>query len=326
MQSPDEWDIPPEFQPDPDAVTYDLQNALDSVVSLRTRVADDAFTAETLGTDRAGQGVVIRSDGLVVTIGYLIAEAEEVWLTTNKGRTVQADVIAYDYDSGFGLVQALGPLNEPALSLGDSRRLAPGDLVVMGGSGGRSHSIAAQVVACQEFAGYWEYLIDNAIFTVPAHPNWGGAALIGPRGDLVGIGSLQLQHQASGGAVVPLNMSVPIDLLKPILDDLLTLGRVGKPPKPWLGFYASEAEEDQITIIGLAGDAPAQRAGLRAGDNVHAVAGHAVTSLPEFYRAIWALGPAGVDVPLTLEREGDTFDVTVTSADRTRFMKPPRLQ
>lgn len=326
MQSPDEWEIPPEFQPDPDALDYDLQRALESVVSLRARVADDAFTAEALGTDRAGQGVVIRSDGLVLTIGYLIAEAEEVWLTTGKGRTVEAHVIAYDYDSGFGLVQALGTLGAPALPLGDSHRLVPGDQVVMGGSGGRSHSLSAQVVACQEFAGYWEYMIDNAIFTVPAHPNWGGAAIIGPRGDLMGIGSLQLQHQASGGAVVPLNMSVPIDLLKPILDDLLTQGRVGRPAKPWLGFYASETQQDQITIIGLAGDAPAQRAGLRAGDNVHAVAGKAVTSLAEFYRAIWALGPAGVDVPLTVDREGDVFDVTITSADRARFMKSPRLQ
>jgi S1-C subfamily serine protease len=326
MQSPEEWRIPPEFQPDPDALAYDLRETLNSIVSLRARVPEDAFTAETLGIERAGQGVVIRADGLVVTIGYLIAEAEEVWLTTNKGRAVEAHVIAYDYDSGFGLVQALEPLGLPVMPLGDSRRLSPGDQVVMGGSGGRTHSLAAQVVACQEFAGYWEYLIDNAIFTVPAHPNWGGTALIGPRGDLVGIGSLQLQHQAQGGAIVPLNMSVPIDLLKPILDDLLTLGRVGKPPKPWLGFYVSETDEDQVSIIGLAGDAPAQRAGLRAGDNVQAVAGHAVSSLADFYRAIWALGAAGVDVPLTLEREGDTFDVTIRSADRSRFMKTPRLQ
>ncbi len=326
MQPPDEWEIPPEFQPDPRLLDYDLKNALSAVVSLRARVPDDAFTAETLGVERAGQGVVIRDDGLVVTIGYLIAEAEEVWLTTNRGRVVEAHVIAYDYESGFGLVQALEPLGVPVLALGDSRRLASGEQVVVGGSGGQSHSLAAQVVACQEFAGYWEYLIQGAIFTAPAHPNWGGTALIGPRGDLVGIGSLQLQHQASGGTVVPLNMSVPIDLLKPILDDLLTSGQVKKKPRPWLGFYAAEAEDDQITIIGLAGDAPAQRAGLRAGDQVHAVAGQTVTSLAEFYQAIWALGPAGVDVPLTLEREGDRFDVTVRSADRGRFMKMPRLQ
>jgi S1-C subfamily serine protease len=326
MQTPDDWEIPPQFQPDPDALAYDLHTALDAIVSLRATVPAEAFTAETLGTERSGQGVAIRSDGLILTIGYLIAEAQEVWLTTSRGRAVQGDVLAYDYESGFGLVQALRPLDIPVLALGDSRRLSPGDAVVMGGSGGRSHSLAAQVVACQEFAGYWEYLIDGAIFTAPAHPNWGGTALIGPRGDLVGIGSLQLQHQAAGGRVVPLNMSVPIDLLKPDLDDLLTTGRINRPPRPWLGFYASEADDEGIMIIGLAGDAPAQRAGLRAGDNIHAVGGEAVTSLAGFYRAIWALGPAGVDVPLTLEREGDTFDVVVTSANRDRFMRSPRLQ
>jgi S1-C subfamily serine protease len=325
MHSPDEWQIPPRFQPDPSALSYNLADALNAIVSLRARVPADAFTAQTLGTERAGQGVVIRDDGLVVTIGYLITEANEVWLTTNEGRAVQGHVLAYDYTSGFGLVQAFAPLGVPTLAFGDSRRLAPGDAVVVGGCGGLSHSLAGQVVARQEFAGYWEYLIDDAIFTAPAHPNWGGAALIGPRGDLVGIGSLQLQHQTPGRQVVPLNMSVPIDLLKPILDDLLTLGRVNQPPRPWLGLYATEVEGAGVMVIGLAGDAPAQRAGLRAGDVVHAVAGETVTSLADFYRAIWALGPAGGDVPLSLEREGDMFDVSITSADRDRFIRPIRL-
>jgi S1-C subfamily serine protease len=197
--------------------------------------------------------------------------------------------------------------------------------VVVGGAGGRSHSLAAQVVARQEFAGYWEYLLDDAIFTAPAHPYWGGTALIGARGDLLGIGSLQLPHRTRGGQMVPLNMVVPIDHLKPILDDLLTVGRVDAPPRPWLGLYASEDESDQITIVGLAGDGPAKRAGLRAGDTVLAVAGEQVASLADFYRAIWALGRAGVDVPLSVEREGDRFDLTVTSADRGRFLKAGRL-
>lgn len=325
MHSPDEWQIPPRFQPDPSVVAYDLDNALGAVVALRSRVPIDAFTAETLGTERAGHGVVIRSDGLVVTIGYLITEAEEVWLTTRDDRAVEAHVLAYDYASGFGLVQAMSPLGVPVLPLGDSRRVLPGDQIVVGGAGGRSHSLAAQIVACQEFAGYWEYLIDGAIFTAPAHPNWGGTALIGARGDLIGIGSLQLQHQTSGGRVVPLNMSVPIDLLKPILDDILTLGRVNQPPRPWLGLYAAEVEGVGVVIIGLAGDAPARRAELRAGDVVHAAAGKEVSSLADFYRAIWALGEAGVDVPLTLEREGDRFEVSITSADRDRFIRPSRI-
>jgi len=325
MESPDEWRIPPRFQPDPSTLSFDLDRTLDAVVGLRARIPADAFTAETLGTERAGHGIVIRDDGLVVTIGYLITEAEEIWLTTSEGRVVQAHAVAYDYASGFGLVQAVTSLGVSVLGLGDSRRLTPGDPVVVGAAGGRSHSLAAQIVARQEFAGYWEYLIDDALFTMPAHPNWGGTALIGPRGDLVGVGSLQLQHQTAGGRVVPLNMSVPIDLLKPLLDDILTLGRVNQPPRPWLGLYAAETEGTGVMIIGLAGDAPARRAGLRAGDVVHAVAGGAVASLADFYRAIWSLGHAGVDVPLTLEREGDMFDVSIRSADRDRFIRPSRL-
>ncbi|MET0746290.1 MAG: S1C family serine protease [Microvirga sp.] len=326
MQSPHDWQIPLRHQPNQEALSYDLAAALGSVVGLRARIPSDAFTAETLGTERSGQGVIIRPDGLVLTIGYLIAEAEEVWLTTIDGRVVPGHALAYDYASGFGLVQALGSLDHPPLPMGDSRRLTPGEHVVVGGAGGRAHSLTAQVVARQEFAGYWEYLIEDAIFTAPAHPNWGGTALIGNRGDLLGIGSLQLQHQAEGGQVVPLNMMVPIDLLKPILDDLLTHGRVRRPSRPWLGLYAQEDEGDQVVIVGLAGEGPAQRAGLRASDVVHAVGGESVTSLAAFYRAIWALGQAGVDVPFTLEREGDRFDVSVTSADRDRFMKPRRLQ
>jgi S1-C subfamily serine protease len=325
MQWSDEWQIPPEFQPDPKVLAYDLKAALSSIVALRATVSEDAFTAETLGTERFGQGVVIRGDGLVLTIGYLITEAQEVWLTSNDGRVVPGHALAYDYTSGFGLVQALGSLDLPALGLGDSRRISPGDRVVVGGAGGRARSLSAQVVARQEFAGYWEYLLDEAIFTAPAHPHWGGTALIGPKGDLLGIGSLQLQHQAAGGRIVPLNMMVPIDLLKPILDDLLTHGRVKQPSRPWLGLFAREDEADRVVLVGLAGDGPARKAGLRADDVVHAVAGAAVTSLASFYRAIWALGSAGVDVPLTVEREGDTFDLSITSADRDRFLRPSRL-
>src|SRR3954466_5780188 len=312
--SPSDWKVPPSAQPKLEDYAYDLDHALGSVVGIRSVVPADAFSAETLGTERAGNGVLIREDGVVLTIGYLITEAESVWLTFSDGRAVQGHALGYDQETGFGLVQALARLDLPALPLGQSSAAAVGDNVVVGGAGGRHHSVAAQIAARQEFAGYWEYVLDEAIFTAPAHPNWGGTALIGPRGDLVGIGSLPLQHQAPRGAVAPLNMRVPIDLLKPILDDLLTLGRTKSKPRPCLGFYVAEAEDDQITVIGLAGDAPAQRAGPRAGEQIHSVAGQPVTSLAEFYRAIWALGAAGVDVPMTLEREGDMFDVTVRSA------------
>jgi S1-C subfamily serine protease len=318
------WKLPPSVQPKPGDYAYDLDRALASILGLSARVPADAFTAETLGTERAGNGVLIRDDGLVLTIGYLITEAETIWLTAGDGQAVPGHALGYDYATGFGLVQALGRLDVPTLPLGSSSEAKVGERVVVGGAGGSSRSVAARIVAKQEFAGYWEYVLDEAIFTTPAHPHWGGTALVGPAGDLLGIGSLQVQHSLGGGRVASINMIVPIDLLKPILDDLRTLGRQNRPARPWLGLFATEVE-DQIAIMGLAGDGPARRAGLQAGDVVLAVAGTKVADLAGFFRRLWSLGDAGVEVPLTLYREGDVFEVRVASGDRNRFLKGPRL-
>jgi S1-C subfamily serine protease len=316
--------VPAALQPQPNDYAYDLDRALSSVVGLTTQVPADAFTAEILGTERAGNGVLIRDDGLVLTIGYLITEAEEVWIRTNAGRVVQGHVVAYDQVTGFGLVQALGQLDIPVLPIGDSSRALVGEQVVVAGMGGRARSIAAHIVARQEFAGYWEYLLEEAIFTEPSHPDWGGTALIGSNGELLGIGSLQLQGATPSGETLPLNMIVPIDLLTPILDDVTRLGRPNRPPRPWLGVYASETE-NKVLIIGLAPRAPAEQAGVEAGDIVLAVAGRAVGNLASFFRRVWALGDAGVDVPLTIHRAGRMFELRISSADRNRFLKAPRL-
>ena len=325
MASLDEgWKLPAALQPKPHDYAYDLDRALSSVVGLTTQVPADAFTAEILGTERAGHGVLIREDGLVLTIGYLITEAEEVWLRTNAGRVVQGHVLAYDQVTGFGLVQALGQLDIPVLPIGDSSRALVGEQVVVAGMGGRARSIAAHIVARQEFAGYWEYLLEEAIFTEPSHPDWGGTALIGSNGELLGIGSLQLQGATPSGETLPLNMIVPIDLLTPILDDVTRLGRPNRPPRPWLGLYASETE-NKVVVIGLATRGPAKQAGVEAGDIVLAVAGRAVGNLASFFRRVWALGEAGVEVPLTIHRAGRMFELRITSADRNRFLKAPRL-
>jgi S1-C subfamily serine protease len=197
--------------------------------------------------------------------------------------------------------------------------------VVVAGGGGRQAAIAARVVAKQEFAGYWEYLLDEAIFTAPGHPHWGGTALIGPAGDLLGIGSLQVQHQVRESAQpANLNMIVPINLLKPILDDIMTQGKAKRPPRPWLGLYASEIG-NRIVITGLASRGPAQEADLRPGDIVLAIKGNKVTSLPGLFRTIWSVGPAGTDIPMMIFRDGSTFELGVTSADRNSFLKGPVL-
>ena len=320
----DEGMVPASMRPQPADYAYDLDAALTSVVLLRARVPEDAFTAGILGTERVGNAVLIRDDGLLLTIGYLVTEAQELWITTGEGRVVPGHVVGYDQVTGFGLVQALGRLDIPAMALGESGRTPIGSDVVFAAAGGRAASLACRLVSRQPFEGYWEYLLDEALYTAPAHPLWGGGALIGPTGDLLGIGSIQLGHDPGDGKVRVLNMSVPIDLLPPILDDMLTLGRPSRPPRPWLGVSAS-ADDGKVVLVGVNKGGPAARAGLRKGDAVLAVSGKPVTELAAFFRAVWGLGDAGVDVPLLLEREDDRFDVTVTSGDRSRFLKAAPL-
>jgi S1-C subfamily serine protease len=324
MPSAGDWTVSPGERPRPEDYAFDLDRALAAMVSLRAAIPEDAFTAEVLGTERAGNGVLIRKDGIVLTIGYLIVEAEQVWLTLSDGRTVAGHVLAYDPESGFGLVQALARLDLPALEFGNSALTDVGTQVVVGGAGGRQRSVAAHIAVKQEFAGYWEYLLEEAIFTVPSHPQWGGSALIGPMGDLLGIGSLQLQRESKGERREDLNMIVPIDLLKPILDDLLALGRPNRPARPWLGLYATEIE-DRVVVAGLAGHGPAKAAKLRMGDIVLGVAGGEVHGLADLWRKVWGLGQAGVEVPLTVHRDGRLVEARITSADRNQFLKAPRM-
>ena len=312
------------MQPAPGELRFDLKSALDSVVGLRADIPDDAFTAPILGTERTGCGVVIGDDGLVLTIGYLITEAESIWLTANDGTVTPAHPVALDFATGFGLVMPLGPLRLPALARGSASTIAPSDDVFVLGSGGRAHALKATVFAKREFAGYWEYLLEEALFATPAHPEWSGAALVGDDGRLVGIGSLLVQ-EAAGDDVVKGNMFVPVDLLVPILDDLLRAGSTPGPARPWLGMYTAETPNG-LVVNGLASDGPADKAGVMPGDVVVAVADHRVTALADMYRAIWTKGPAGVEVALTLARDGTPLRVSVHSGDRRDFLRKPRLQ
>jgi S1-C subfamily serine protease len=319
-----EWEVPPQRQPRPEEFAFDLDGALRSVVGLQSVIPDDAFTASILGTERAGSGVVIGDGGLVLTIGYLITEAESIWITGSDGRVAPGHALAYDAESGFGVVQALGRLGLPALPLGRSQAAAVGDPVVVAGAG-RQQSLKATIIAKSEFAGYWEYLLDEAIFTAPAHPFWGGTGLIGPDGKLIGIGSLHVQQMTEAGTTREVNMIVPIDLLTPILDDLLAYGRVNKPARPWLGVYVAESE-GKVVVADVAARGPAAIADIRRGDVVASVGDTGVADLADLYRRVWASGPAGVEIPIELVREGRSRWVRVKSADRGRFLKAPRLQ
>jgi S1-C subfamily serine protease len=315
--------IPPSARPRPEDYGYDLSDALRSVVSLRSEVPEDAYTATILGTEREGSAVVI-DDRLVLTIGYLIAEASKVMLADAGGKVAQARVIAYDYDTGFGLARAMEPFPVKPLQLGRSAVLGIGDAVVTGGFGGAEHSVASKVVDKREFAGYWEYLLDEAIFVAPAHPNWGGTALLGADGKLAGIGSLFVPDAARGGEPMRGNMFVPIDLLPPIFDDLLTVGRINRPTRPWLGLFVTDAE-DRLVVAGFAPGGPAQKADVRIGDLVVAVEGEPVATLAGLFRKVWARGPSGVTVRVSVLREGRMTDLRIQTASRYDFLKQWRL-
>ncbi|MCZ6589957.1 MAG: S1C family serine protease [Alphaproteobacteria bacterium] len=322
--NPQFWSTRLGSHPEHDDVSFDLDTVLSSVVSLRATVPEDAFTAPILGTEREGQGVVIDDSGRVLTIGYLVTEAEEVWLIGNNNMALPAHVVAYDQESGLGLVQALGDLGLPAADIGESLSASVGDPVIVAGQGGAEEAVNAQVVSVREFAGSWEYLLDDAIFTIPAHAKWSGAGVFNRQGQLIGIGSLYIQQAIPGDEQIDGNMIVPIDILKPIYDDLLTLGRPSKPPRPWLGMTTAEAD-DRLVVAGLAKRGPAMRSGIDLGDLVVGVAGEPVTGLSTMFRKIWALGSAGVPVPLTLERDGRTLSITVDSGARSDYLKKPSV-
>ena len=317
------WAFPAEMRPRPEDWRFDLDGALDAVVQLRAEIPEDAFTAQILGTERVGNGVVIRDDGLVLTIGYLITEASTIWLTTNRGVVVPGFPLAYDQVSGFGLVQPLGRLGVRPLPRGSAASCRIGENVVVAGHGGRAHALRATVFAKREFAGYWEYLLDEAIYTAPAHPQWGGSALIGSDGKLLAVGSLLVQEKVDAGTLQG-NMLVPIDLLAPILDDMLKLGRPAQPPRGWLGMYTTEAA-GKLVVAGLAPGGPADRAGVMVGDIIVELAGARPGSLADLWRRVWAAGGPGSEVPMKLLRKTALVDARLRSADRGDFLKKPHL-
>jgi S1-C subfamily serine protease len=293
------------------------------MVLIRAEVPEDGYTAANLGTERGGYGVVIREDGLVLTIGYLITEATQIWLTTNRGAVVEGYPLAYDRTTGFALVQPLGKLDAPPLRRGIASDAKVGDATFVIGHGGRAHALKTQVIGKNEFAGPWEYLLDEALFTTPAHPQWGGAALLDEQGELIGIGSLLVQQELNGEAV-HVNMFVPIDLLDPIFEGMLQTGRSPHPPCPWLGMRTLDGE-GKLVVGRVAAGGPAERAGVKVGDRVMGVGAQRVHSLAELFRAVRRLGPAGIEVPLMLERAGEVIRITVKSADRDDLLKKPKL-
>lgn len=297
-----------------------LEELLDAVVRIKTFIAPDGRTVETLGRERQGSGIVIDQSGLVLTIGYLMVEAYAAEVTTNSGKTVPANVVGYDQETGFGLLRTTQPLRVHPIPFGKSKDLKPRDPVLIASFGGPDMAAPAFVVAKRPFAGNWEYMLDEAIFTAPPHPAWSGAALLSRSGKLVGVGSLVVSDAEGDSTRFPGNMFVPIDLLPPILGDLIVDGRISTPGHPWLGVTADEVR-GRLVVSRLASGGPAEKAGLQSGDVIIAVNGGKTTSLIDFYQKVWAQGPAGTTVRLDVIQEGDVRHLNVKSVNRLDYLK-----
>jgi len=300
------------------AQSSQFDELLAGVVRIKTVINPDARTTANLGREREGSGIVIDDNGLVLTIGYLMVEADAAEIRANDGRTVPANIVGYDHETGFGLLRAMIPLKVRPLPIGKSADLREGDPVVIASFGGAAGAAPVRVIAKKEFAGSWEYLLDEAIFTAPPHMQWSGAALINREGKLVGVGSLILSDANGGG--VPGNMFVPIDRLPPILSDLIAQGRVSSAPRPWLGVTTNEIG-GKLLLSQVAPAGPGEKAGLKRGDIVVSVAGARPKGLADFYRKVWARGEAGATVPLDIERGGETRHFDVQSMNRLDHLK-----
>ncbi len=295
-----------------------------AVTSLRSQVPPDAHTAPYLGTEREGHALVIDEDGLVLTIGYLLLECSEIEIMDPDGDWVEAEFVGYDSEIGFGLARATRALDIAPAERGSSHNLAVGTPVIVAGRGGADQSIEAKVVSRRPFDGYWEYHLDEAIFTTPAHPNWGGSALIGPDGRVAAIGSLLVEDAVMDNQPSQGNMFVPIELLDPIYADLIAHGRVRRPSRPWLGMFTAEAQ-GVLVVTHVTNGGPAAQAGIEPGDVVLRVNEEPVAGLADLYQCVWQLGEAGVGVPLTLVRSGAGVEMVVHSGNRYDFFRTPRV-
>lgn len=298
----------------------EVRDTLSAIVAVQAKIPPDARTALALGTERQGSGVIIDGSGLIVTIGYLILEASEVEVAAADGRTVAAEIVAYDHNTGFGLLRATQPLEARPMALGTSAHVGEGDHVLISAFGGVAAVRPAVTVSRREFAGYWEYLLEGAIFTIPPYPMFGGAALIDNRGRLVGIGSLIVGDAVQGDRTMPGNMFVPVDGLKAIMADLLVHGHAASPSRPWLGVYSQE-EAGHVLVQRVAEGGPASRAGIRAGDIIAKLNGETVTDLASFYRKLWKDRKPGDRVGITVLRGTEMRHLDVETGDRYAWLR-----
>ena len=277
------------------------------------------MTANILGTERAGHGIRIRTDGLIATVGYLVLEAERIWIISHQGQGAPAYIVAQDYDSGITLLKPTIPLGETHVTPGSIKELSVGEPLVIHRSG-HDDPFQCRLFAKQEFAGRWEYLLDEALFTSPGCNDWAGAALLDQHGRVCGVGSLLMEIPHETDEELLGNMFIPMDLVTPFLDEMCEYGQRRTPPKPWLGALIQEYE-GKLVVTGIYTGCPADLAGINPGDIVLCVDDEPVYNLSGMFRKVWSLGSAGVEVPLLLSAAGNLRNCRLKSIDRSVFYR-----
>ena len=302
---------------------FNVKENLQSIVAVNTYIPENSFSADLLGTERTGHGIVIGNDDLIVTIGYIITEAETIWISTNDSDAVPGYIVGNDYESGLGLIRPMSPMGLPAMECGNLDDLNDDCPVLIAVHGGLGYMMESRITEIKQFAGRWEYILEKAIYTSPVHQNWAGAALIGEDGKLHGVGCLLIQDMESSDKISGFNMFVPIDVILPYIDEIIKFGARKTRPRPWLGLLVQE-EDTQLVISGIFTGCPADKAGLKLGDKITAVDNKPVTELAPFFRAVWSMGNSGCEIPLKIIRNSNEMDVVVKSSDRdSSFRRGP---
>jgi S1-C subfamily serine protease len=292
----------------------------EAVMSVHSLIPETAMTAQMLGTERESHAVQVSADGLMLTVGYSIMEATEVWITNRKGQTSEGIVLAHDYDSGLALLRPATSLGTNYLETADASTVSVGDRISIVTSE-NSKAMDAVIFAREQYAGRWEYLLEDTFYTVPLCEHWSGAGLLNKEGKLCAIGSLALGLKGPTGDIVPGNLFIPVDLVTPHLEHMSNHGKKPGALRPWLGTLVEE-HDAELCVVGLYMGAPAARAGIRTGDIILSVADQPVSSMAGFFRTLWYFGPAGTRIPLTVKagNDGETIkEIILDTIDRDSF-------
>lgn len=291
----------------------------EAVMAIQSHVPESAITADLLGTLRNSHAVQVSEDGLMLTVGYSVLEADEIWITNKRGKTTEGILLANDFNSGIALIKPASPIGTTWFDTANKDQLKAGDTVSIYTSEDNK-PMEAVVFAKEEFAGRWEYLLEEAFYTVPLCEHWSGAALVNNDGKLCGIGSLAIGLASPQGQAIPGNLFIPVELVMPHLEHMALYGETPEDKRPWLGILTEE-HDAELHVTGVYSRAPAAKAGIKPGDVILSVENQPVASLAGFFRSVWRCGPAGTEIPLTIRNSTDseTRDITLQTIDRNAY-------